>query len=1142
MMYGDPRPGRPVPVSLISGALGVILAAAGLGAAGCKGDGALDGDRARGPSTFQSPGGGLPGSQSGEGASRGSTGTGNGAPPPGVAQPTPSPPAGGNPGGMGPLDPGGGVEPGRLIEEGDVVKLVGSTLYVLNGYRGLQVIDVANPDAPALLSRAPLTGHPEDMFLRGTTAVALVSDHWSYPSCGAECGPASKPFHGSLVAFVDIANPRGAVVRGRHEVPGTITDSRIVGDVLYVVSQQYTFGRPELNDDGKNATTVQAFDIRDPARPVEKTRLEIARGGWQNHIHLTDRLLFLASSGFGNWQDGACIEPPMPPPPPPGGGTPTPGTGGGATPGAPPGSTAPAPRPPGMGQDPTAGPCSRITVVDIAAADGTIKPGARVDVPGRIIDRWSMDHHQGVLRVVSAPPFGVGTPRIVTFRAGSASELAPLGPGIDVPVPRPEELKAVRFDGGRVFVVTFQRIDPLFIFDLSDPLAPRKLGELETPGWVDFIEPRGDRLVALGHDQAENQGPRGNPWVLSASVYDVSDLSRPRLMSRELFGEGSATIPDQRDNWHKVFRVFDAQKLIVVPYRTFAASGGAGGGRTAPGGGLVGRVQLFDLDLPAGKVTRRGAVDHDAGIERALLDRDRVLAVSPERLQVIDIADRERPRARGSLVLTRDVTQVLPVAGGNTVLVTAAEGGAAETRLDLVVGSDPNAPAAATLVVGVAGGRAFASGNFIHVVGRVVTVTPTGIPEKGDLWTESAGMVVVDASGGKLVRRGSLTLPAEAATGGWGGQVLGTVPLPVAQLGGQALVFAVSRPRCGGGGINPSGGGTVDVPPAPSTPPGMGTSGGGAAMPGTAAPSRDAGAPAGDAAAPVMQAQTSDCPPYEADFLVVDLKDPDHPAVRSKFKIPGAAEVVGARVEGNVFYVDHFEQVPGLDDLNRVAIVGIRYFVTRVDLSNLAAPRLGPKVNVPGVFVFERSRDSTWFTVEPRRAEKNGEDQMVLNALYAPGGGGGGKAYLEGSLVLPAGLSGNLVFTGDGAFGVFGGELLSLDLSDPRNPRIAGRTTVPGVIPGLPGGGVRASGRPDPGGAPVTFGSGWAAARATAGARLVVSVDGGALVYDVSSVARPRLLAFIRGGTGDGDLRAAAPGAPIYLPAGRYGCEALPGG
>ena len=46
-----------------------------------------------------------------------------------------------------------------------------------------------------------------------------------------------------------------------------------------------------------------------------------------------------------------------------------------------------------------------------------------------------------------------------------------------------ERIYAARFIGDKGFLVTFRQVDPLFTLDLSDPAAPRIVGELKIPGF-----------------------------------------------------------------------------------------------------------------------------------------------------------------------------------------------------------------------------------------------------------------------------------------------------------------------------------------------------------------------------------------------------------------------------------------------------------------------------------------------------------------------------------------------------------------------------------------------------------------------------------------------------------------------------------
>ena len=52
-----------------------------------------------------------------------------------------------------------------------------------------------------------------------------------------------------------------------------------------------------------------------------------------------------------------------------------------------------------------------------------------------------------------------------------------------------ERLYGVRFLGDTAYAVTFERIDPLYAIDLSNPLDPFIAGELEVTGFSDFLHP-----------------------------------------------------------------------------------------------------------------------------------------------------------------------------------------------------------------------------------------------------------------------------------------------------------------------------------------------------------------------------------------------------------------------------------------------------------------------------------------------------------------------------------------------------------------------------------------------------------------------------------------------------------------------------
>jgi uncharacterized secreted protein with C-terminal beta-propeller domain len=52
-----------------------------------------------------------------------------------------------------------------------------------------------------------------------------------------------------------------------------------------------------------------------------------------------------------------------------------------------------------------------------------------------------------------------------------------------------EEFKSSRYIGDKLYLVTFQQIDPLFVVDIADIKDPKIVGELKIPGYSTYLHP-----------------------------------------------------------------------------------------------------------------------------------------------------------------------------------------------------------------------------------------------------------------------------------------------------------------------------------------------------------------------------------------------------------------------------------------------------------------------------------------------------------------------------------------------------------------------------------------------------------------------------------------------------------------------------
>ncbi len=92
-----------------------------------------------------------------------------------------------------------------------------------------------------------------------------------------------------------------------------------------------------------------------------------------------------------------------------------------------------------------------------------------------------------------------------------------------------ENFQSSRFIGDRLYLVTFQQIDPLFVIDLSVPTAPKILGELKMPGYSTYLHPYDkDRLIGLGYDTFTNKYGGTQNGGLKVDLYNIADVKNPK--------------------------------------------------------------------------------------------------------------------------------------------------------------------------------------------------------------------------------------------------------------------------------------------------------------------------------------------------------------------------------------------------------------------------------------------------------------------------------------------------------------------------------------------------------------------------------------------------------------------------------------
>ncbi len=241
--------------------------------------------------------------------------------------------------------------------------------------------------------------------------------------------------------------------------------------------------------------------------------------------------------------------------------------------------------------------CNQETVIHrVDISNNGISYEATGTVQGQVMNQFSMDEYQGFFRVATTTwpyvPFravpvlanagaGVATPRVAQVQS------IPIGPTTNVYVLNMdlhnvgsvegispgETFYAARFFGDRAYLVTFQRVDPLFVVDLKDPYRPQVIGQLEITGVSDYLQPYDENhLIGFGKSSVNVTWENAALFQgLKFSLFDVTDPTHPIDTSDFLVGDRGSDSLALTDS-HAVLFAHDLN-LLVLPVEIAQISG-----------------------------------------------------------------------------------------------------------------------------------------------------------------------------------------------------------------------------------------------------------------------------------------------------------------------------------------------------------------------------------------------------------------------------------------------------------------------------------------------------------------------------------------------------------------------------------------
>ena len=320
---------------------------------------------------------------------------------------------------------------------------------------------------------------------------------------------------------------------------------------------------------------------------------------------------------------------------------------------------------PGLLPGPPPADGNKTRVYKFAMNGGRLTYANTGEVPGAILNQFSMDEYNGYFRIATTRGEVWRTDQytsrnniyVLNNQLTTVGKVEDIAPG--------ERIYSVRFLGDRAYMVTFRTVDPLFVIGLKDPRHPEILGALKIPGYSDYLHPYDENhILGFGKDTVE-MGQKGGDGEVRGSMafytgmkmalFDVSDVNHPVEMFKEVIGDRGTDSELLRN--HKALLFSREKNLLAFPVRVMEVDGN--GEKPAAGFPEYGRFQfqgayVYSIDLAKG-FALRGKITHltdedylkagnywydsEKNIERILYIDDTLYTLSKKFIKANNLAD-----------------------------------------------------------------------------------------------------------------------------------------------------------------------------------------------------------------------------------------------------------------------------------------------------------------------------------------------------------------------------------------------------------------------------------------------------------------------------------------------------------------------
>ncbi|MCD6481190.1 MAG: beta-propeller domain-containing protein [Thermoplasmata archaeon] len=419
------------------------------------------------------------------------------------------------------------------VDEPDIVKTDGEFIYFLSD-NVVYIIHAYPPENTSVLSKIKLDGDAENIFVRDNKLIVFCSlyrkaGNYSYTPT-------------TLIKIYDIGNKSHPIQWKEMEMDGNYFDARMIDEHIYVIAVEDayyilpvyingTLNPPQLRVDNNTEkfppSSIYYVDMpygMDGATNVVSINLENGAidkksfiTGNTASLYVSKNNIFLACEKYGS---------------------------------------------PIIYENPQYYGESTI-IYRISLENGSIYHRATGEVPGRVLNQFSMDEYSGFLRVATT----TGS----TWAGNSYSGIYVLSMDMNIvgkveKIAPGERIYAARFMGEKAYLVTFRETDPFFTINLSNPYVPEVAGELKIPGYSDYLHPYDENhIIGIGKETVEAGENKNFAWYqgLKIALFNVSEFKNPIEMDKVVIGDRGTDSNSLHD--HHAFLFSKEKELLAIP-------------------------------------------------------------------------------------------------------------------------------------------------------------------------------------------------------------------------------------------------------------------------------------------------------------------------------------------------------------------------------------------------------------------------------------------------------------------------------------------------------------------------------------------------------------------------------------------------